>query len=142
MRSTYTPGSWKVICYVCGRERKAGELSRHWQGYWVCEEDWEVRHPQDFVRATVDHIQPPWTQPEPVDEFIAFCTPNGLTAICDYAVADCCVCDYISPLFDGIMYTQPGPSCTFNGMSAIAGVMISDCAVSGYVSPLYNPLLP
>lgn len=61
-------GDWNVQCFECGRKRKASEMKDHWQGYKVCPEHWEARHPQDFVRGTSDVQTPPWTQsmPEPV----------------------------------------------------------------------------
>jgi len=63
-------GDWNVVCYQCGRKRKASYMRRHWQGYYVCPEHWEVRHPQDFVRGVADVQTPPWTQPMPPDEFV------------------------------------------------------------------------
>lgn len=59
----WKPGDWNVLCYQCGRKRKAGEVMRYWQGYWVCPEHWEPRQPQDFVRAVKENIAPPWVQP-------------------------------------------------------------------------------
>lgn len=64
-------GSWNTVCYQCGRKFKAGMLKRHWQGYYVCPEHWEPRHPQDFVRGVQDIVTPPWTQPMPPDQFVA-----------------------------------------------------------------------
>jgi hypothetical protein len=93
-------GDYNAICYECGRKRKAGDLKRHWQGYWVCPEHWEARHPQDFVKGTKDTQTPPWAQPVPAAVFTDFCTPGGLTAIVDTAVVDCAVVDYISPAYD------------------------------------------
>ncbi len=93
-------GSWNVVCYQCGRKFKASQMRKHWQGYWVCPEHWEQRHPQDFVQATSDDMAPPWSQPMPADTFTEFCTPNGTTAIADFAVADCAIADFVSPMFD------------------------------------------
>ena len=62
-------GDWNAQCYQCGRKRKASTLMRHWQGYWVCPEHWEARHPQDFVRGIPDVVTPPWTQPWPQDAY-------------------------------------------------------------------------
>lgn len=62
-------GDWNAQCYQCGRKRKASTLMRHWQGYWVCPEHWEARHPQDFVRGVPDVVTPPWTQPWPQDAY-------------------------------------------------------------------------
>ena len=58
-------GAWNVVCFECGRKRKASEMKRHWQGYYVCPEEWEPRQPQDFVRGTKDVQTPPWTQSPP-----------------------------------------------------------------------------
>jgi len=63
-------GDWNTVCYECGRKRKASTLRRHWQGYYVCPEHWEPRHPQDFVRGIQDIQTPPWTQPMPAWTFI------------------------------------------------------------------------
>jgi len=62
-------GDWNAVCYQCGRKRKASQLKRYWQGYYVCPEHWEIRQPQDFVRAVPDVQTPPWTQPMPGDVF-------------------------------------------------------------------------
>jgi hypothetical protein len=63
-------GDHNAVCYECGRKRKASQLKRHWQGYYVCPEHWEARHPQDFVRALPETITPPWSQPMPADVFV------------------------------------------------------------------------
>ncbi len=62
-------GDWNTVCYECGCKRKASELRRHWQGYYVCPEHWEPRQPQDFVRGIEDQQTPPWTQPMPSSVF-------------------------------------------------------------------------
>lgn len=98
-RSDYwAPGDWNTICYQCGHSRKASTMKRHWQGYYVCPEHWEPRHPQDFVRAVPDTMSPPWTQPMPTDQFVTFCTPNGRTAIPGLAVPGCVIPSLIDPM--------------------------------------------
>lgn len=62
-------GDWNTQCYQCGRKRKASTMKKHWQGYWVCPEHWEPRHPQDFVRNVTDNMTPPWSQPQPAPVF-------------------------------------------------------------------------
>jgi len=62
-------GDWNTQCYQCGRKRKASTMKKHWQGYWVCSEHWEPRHPQDFVRNVTDNMTPPWSQPQPAPQF-------------------------------------------------------------------------
>lgn len=99
-RDYYADGDWNVVCYECGRKRKASELIKHWQGYYVCPEHWEPRHPQDFVRATPEHSTPAWVQPMPADVFTAVCSPNGSSAVPGYAQPGCAVPGYLSPMFD------------------------------------------
>ena len=93
-------GDWNAECWECGRKFKASTLLWHWQGYYVCKAHWEPRQPQDFVRSVNDTQMPPWTQPLPAWAYAARCYPNGITAIADYAVADCAVADFVSPMFD------------------------------------------
>ena len=97
---TYSPGDWNATCYACGRPDKASNLVLHWQGYYVCKEHWEARHPQDFVRSPPDVQTPPWTQPTPAPIFVYVCSSNGITAIVDFATAGCAITDYISPTFN------------------------------------------
>lgn len=52
----YRPGDHWVECQVCGFEYRASEMKERWDGIIVCREDYEMRHPQDFVRAQEDHI--------------------------------------------------------------------------------------
>lgn len=67
----FAMGDWNAVCYECGRKRKGTTLKKHWQGYYVCEQHWEPRQPQDFVRNIPDVITPPWAQPMPGDSFIS-----------------------------------------------------------------------
>ena len=62
-------GDWNAVCYQCGFKRKASELIRHWQGYYVCPEHWEPRQPQDYVCGQADIETPPWTQPIPLPAY-------------------------------------------------------------------------
>ena len=60
----------------------------------VCKEDFELRHPQDFLKVQPDHQNVPWVRPEGVDVFLHdACTVNGLSSIADLAVANCAIAD-------------------------------------------------
>lgn len=96
----YDSGLWKVICDECGREFKSNELRKRWDGLMVCDGDWEPRQPQDFVKAVADKMVPPFTRPEQSDQFVNFCTPDGISDIPYFAVPGCCIPGYISPAFD------------------------------------------
>lgn len=69
-RNYYTSGQWNLICDVCGKKIKSGKSRHRWDGFVVCEDDWEERHSQDFVRARQDKISVPFTRPRPVDVFV------------------------------------------------------------------------
>lgn len=84
---------------MCGRKRKASDLVQNWQGMWRCPEHNESRHPQDFVRTPQDNQLPPFVQPQTF-YFVGICDPEGVTAIADYAVAECCIAEFQSPAFD------------------------------------------
>ena len=92
-------GDWNAACYQCGRKFKASTLRRNWQGFWVCPPHWEPRQPQDFVRGVQDIQTVPWVQPINED-FVVFCTPNAITAIANFAVANCAIADRIASGFD------------------------------------------
>lgn len=50
-KEVYIPGLFNIYCMSCARKYKSNEIRRRWDGLYVCDEDWEPRHPQDFVRG-------------------------------------------------------------------------------------------
>jgi len=70
MKTYYKPGSWNAICDLCGFKFKAEELKLRWDGARVCKDDFELRHPADFIKIPSEQAVPPWTRPEPADSFI------------------------------------------------------------------------
>lgn len=120
----YVSGDWNVICDVCGKKIKASKSRKRWDGFVVCEDDFEYRHPQDFVRAKQDKISVPFTRPRPTDVFINpeyVCTLEGSTAVTRMAVAGCSVAGRVQSLY----------ICTIEGRSALAGNAVSGCSTSG-----------
>lgn len=95
----YQPGTWNVVCFQCGFKRKASDMRRYWQGYYVCPEHWEMRQPQDFVRAVPDVQTPPWQQNRPGYDFSYTCSPNGTSAVPGEAVPGCVAPGYLSPMY-------------------------------------------
>ncbi len=57
-------GDHNAICDECGFKFKASELRKRWDGAMVCKIDFEVRHPQDFIRAIKDNPSVPWSRPD------------------------------------------------------------------------------
>lgn len=67
---SYSSGDWIALCDVCGRKYKASKLLERWDGLMCCSDDWEIRQPQDFVKAVADQIAVPWARVEPENEFV------------------------------------------------------------------------
>jgi len=80
-RNTYRSGDWNIICDVCSKKIKFSTAKKRWDGFLVCPDDYEMRHPQDFVKARQDKISVPDTRPRPPDVF------KILQPLQDYCVA-------------------------------------------------------
>jgi hypothetical protein len=60
----YYKGQWLFYCDVCGKKMLSGEARRRWDGLYTCHNDWEPRHPSDFIRARKETSnQLPWSRP-------------------------------------------------------------------------------
>ena len=58
----YKPGQWNFYCDVCSKKLKSGEAFHRWDGFIVCKEDYEIRHPMDFIKTRQEKISVPWTR--------------------------------------------------------------------------------
>lgn len=64
-RSGYRAGEFLRICDRCGFRRYASDTRKEWTGLFVCADTcFEARHPQDFVRGTIDRQTVPDPRPE------------------------------------------------------------------------------
>lgn len=61
----YIPGDFWRICDRCGFKKRASQTFQTWDGLYVCAEDFETRHPQDFVRGRLDNQSVPNARPAP-----------------------------------------------------------------------------
>jgi len=52
----YRAGSHWADCQRCDFQHRSEDLQEEWNGLWVCEDCYEPRHPQDFLRAKEDKI--------------------------------------------------------------------------------------
>jgi len=122
MKNYLDLGNWNALCDSCGRKFKASQLLRRWDGLMVCKEDYETRHPSDFLRVQRERISVPWARPYPAaDTFIVVpytCTPEGSRAISGIAVSGCAIAGN----------TQAN---ILRNYSAIAGEAVAGFAVSG-----------
>jgi hypothetical protein len=62
-------GDWNAICDRCGHKYKASQLRDTWDNFRVCDNCWEPRHPQDFVRSKIDRQRVPWSRDDIETEY-------------------------------------------------------------------------
>jgi hypothetical protein len=56
-------------------------LQKRWDGLMCCDEDWEIRQPQDFVKGQADHQIAPWLRDESANNFIPFNFTSTLISV-------------------------------------------------------------
>lgn len=95
-RNFFKSGEWNVYCMVCNRKMKAGKALKRWDGLIVCEDDYENRHPMDFLRARQERISVPFTSDTSFNQFdgpdyppYPFCTAPGSSGVPSWAVSGC-----------------------------------------------------
>ncbi len=124
-------GDYNAICDVCGLKFKASDL----RGLMVCKNDYEQRHPQDFLRVRSDDPSVPWARPEPEDIFKYVCYIWGRSAYADLAEADCAQADY-QPFSYLQLLELMGPPDLSTGISAVPLYAISGLSIPGTLFPL------
>lgn len=77
---TYRPGDYWVICDRSGRKVRSSDTVKEWNGLRVHRDEYETRHPQDFVRGRVDRQRVPDARPEPPDSIVGPLTTTVTTA--------------------------------------------------------------
>lgn len=85
----YKSGDWLAVCDICGFRFKASQLKKNWKGEYVCAADFELRHPQEFVRVRPEHISVPWSRPETDAQIGPACFIWDQSAYANLAVAGC-----------------------------------------------------
>lgn len=68
MKNHLILGNWNALCDSCGRKFKALDLQKRWDGLMVCKEDWEMRHPSDFLRVQKEKINVEFSRPYPAQD--------------------------------------------------------------------------
>ena len=98
MKKTFwKDGDYSAICDVCGLKFKASSLKERWDGLKVCKQDYEVRHPQDFLRVIPEQTKLVWTRPESTDTFTLVCTLVTSQGIAGIGIAGCARPSYTYP---------------------------------------------
>lgn len=69
-QNTYSHGNWNAICDECGFKFKDVDIKKRWDGFEVCNDCWEARHPSDFFRAPKEDQNVAWTRVDTEDDAI------------------------------------------------------------------------
>jgi len=91
----YKSGSWNVVCDVCGWYFKSDQIKKRWDGLLVCSKDWEMDHPQKYLKVRETGMAVPFIR-EPNDEFLLVCNIITSSGYADMGVADCMRADNIA----------------------------------------------
>ena len=127
-------GQWNVLCDLCGRKFKSTEVQKDWRGLIVCKEDYELRHPADFLRVQREKITVPFSRPYPTqDTFIAYsCSIRELNGKADVGSADCARVEMTLPYEDFgsetlWIYSDTAPAVSDLGLGGVstAGIILS-----------------
>lgn len=91
---TYTAGQHYKICDVCGFKHLSGQMKKRWDGLLVCDDDFEVDHPQKYIRVQADGQAVPDPRPRPADVYTDYkCYVFANQAYADMGEADCMQAD-------------------------------------------------
>lgn len=88
-KSWYKKGSWNVHCDVCGFKFKSDEVRKRWDGLMVCDADFELDHPQKFLRVREDKQTVPFVRKLSDNTFRQICYLWATSGYADLAEADC-----------------------------------------------------
>lgn len=92
----YKPGQWRAHCDVCGFKFWSGDIRKRWDGLMVCNADFEVDHPQKYLRVRETSPSVPWVRHQedgyPILE-TNICYLWAVSAYADLAEADCAKAD-------------------------------------------------
>ena len=138
MKNNLQLGNWNALCDSCGRKFKALDLRRRWDGLMVCKEDYELRHPSDFLRVQREKITVDFSRPPPPDTFVGYtCSIVEINPLADVATANCARVGLVLPYET---YDTETLWITKDLYPAIAGIAIAGYSTAGVAYSL-NPEL-
>lgn len=93
----YIPGDNWVICDQCGEKHRKSVMKLRWDNMWVDPLCFELRHPQDFVRARNDKIVADVIRNRPADVFVPEdqCTLETRQGVVGYGTVGCAMVGWI-----------------------------------------------
>jgi outer membrane lipoprotein SlyB len=100
------------ICQRCGVERPLNSLRKEWNGLKVCDDCFDHRHPQDFVRGVPDQQAVRDPAPEPEDVFVDTneVSPTGTAVSVHFTASEVKTADASSFTFSSVDFGTAFPS--------------------------------
>jgi hypothetical protein len=89
----FVAGQYHQICDVCGFKFLSNETKIRWDSLLVCPADYEIDHPQKFIRVQSDGQGVAFPRPSPEEVFPYVCYIYAQQAYADLAEADCAQAD-------------------------------------------------
>ena len=114
-KKTSNPG-WEsgnhwVECERCGSIIRSADAMETWDGLTVCPDDWETRHPQDFVRSRHESIAVSDPQQSESEDVFVDQDCETRSGVAGFAVSGCAICGLDAGQFGG---SSPIPPSTFD----------------------------
>jgi len=117
MKKIGWPGhGWKFTCHVCGFWYPSTEIKKRWDGLYVCDKDYETRHPQTLIKVRGERAFPDIVSSDGTDQFIQFCDINGSAGYAGMGTAGCAQAGPYFRTYDFLvgLLTNGQPPGTFN----------------------------
>jgi predicted HicB family RNase H-like nuclease len=118
------PGTWRVICDVCGFEFPSDKVQKRWDGLIVCEKDFEHKHPQLSIRARRETSGVPFARVDPEDDFLYVCDAWSSSPLVGFGEVGCSTIGGYSNI-EGLI-EMFSPTC-------IAGIAITGRSIPGVI---------
>lgn len=100
MKRISWPGhGYKFTCHRCGFQFPSTEIKKEWTGLYVCNKDYEARHPQTLIKIRGEQAFPSVVSKDS-DVYVGVCNVATKTAFADLGTADCMQADNNTPAYN------------------------------------------
>lgn len=147
MKNEYRHGDWNLIDDRTGFKIKRSDAMREWTGHYVHRDEYEARHPQDFVKGIKDTQGVPDARPDIVGAFTQASTTldadelPGQTVLSVTSTANMTNGDRIGIELDNSEYHYATISSFSAGDTVTISTAIPEKASSGNTVVLYSNLV-
>lgn len=106
-KNYYKSGSFNRICDWSGFKVKAEQTRKQWDNWIVRDQDWDPRHPQEFLRGIPDLMAAPDPRPEAADVFTGTLYDNTVYLFMENSPFAVLQENNMFILFEGDQYAGP-----------------------------------